>query len=345
MEQQIQKFKELIEASEQILITSHISPDPDAMASALLMSATLQANFGSKVIKTVMEEEPSDLAFMPHYDQAEFKPVYEALEGFKPDLLILLDGNNYERFSRHDGQKIRDFITSNNLKTVVIDHHEETDSDTVTLSINNASAAVVQDVYELLFDSLKLIQPADSAQLSMIGFYADTGGFVYIKPGNEKKVFGFAEELVGQGASVEEAKNQLEQYSEDDMLVLSELMANVTLGDDYTYSFLSDSFLESWLTKGMTYPQLDRPTSTFSNSYIRNIEGRKWGFITYKNPQQGDNFYSVSFRSQNGNPDVAAMATELGGGGHKPAAGAKFEATSLDEAIAKVKAVIQAKTG
>jgi nanoRNase/pAp phosphatase (c-di-AMP/oligoRNAs hydrolase) len=38
--------------------------------------------------------------------------------------------------------------------------------------------------------------------------------------------------------------------------------------------------------------------------------------------------------------DVSAIAASLGGGGHKGAAGAKFEAPSLESAISKVKAAI-----
>ena len=328
-----EEFKRLIEESERILITSHISPDPDALSSLLLLGSTLSANFPDKDIKLVLEEKPEDLNFMPGYENVEYMPVADSLGSYRPDLFILLDGNNYERCSRHDGQKIREYINQNQVKTVVIDHHQPEGKDTVDVFINNDSPATVQDVYDLCYKALNLKKTDAAAQLTMTGFYADTGGFVYVKAGAQKNLFSFAEELVSAGADIERVKNQLESYTEADMKVLSQLAGNTAHRDSYTYSFLSDEFIEDWLRGGHSPQQLQRPTNSFLNNYIRNIEGRRWGFIIYKNVLQGEDCYSVSFRSQAGVPDVSAIAAKLGGGGHKPAAGAKFESSSLQEAI------------
>jgi len=196
------------------------------------------------------------------------------------------------------------------------------------------------DVYEICFKNLSLEQSPDAAMTAMTGFYADTGGFIYVKAGGQKKMFAFAEELVSNGADIEYIKNKLESYTEADMSVLSELAANVKAGENYTYSYLSDEFIQHWQERGNSNLQLQRPTNNFLNAYIRNISGRKWGFIVYKNLAQGENMYSASFRSQGGKPDVSLFAVKLGGGGHKPAAGAKFEAELIDEAIQKVKNAI-----
>ena len=328
-----EKFKHLVEGSGRILITSHISPDPDALSSLLLLGATLSLNFSDKDVKLALEEKPEDLGYMPGYDGVQYGPVIDALQNYGPDLFILLDGNNYERCSRHDGQKIREYISQNQVKTIIIDHHQLEGKDSVDLFINNDSPATVQDVYELCFNWLKLRKPDDAGQIAMTGFYADTGGFVYVKAGGQKKLFSFAEELVSNGADIELVKNQLESYTDADMEVLSQLAGNVTHSENYTYSFLSDGFIEDWQRGGHSHLQLQRPTNSFLNNYIRNIGGRSWGFIVYRNALQGEGYYSVSFRSQGGTPDVSVIAVKLGGGGHKPAAGAKFEAESLEQAI------------
>ena len=49
---------------------------------------------------------------------------------------------------------------------------------------------------------------------------------------------------------------------------------------------------------------------------------------------------SVSLRSVYESTDVSQIANKLGGGGHKPAAGAKIEAKNLEEAIQKVQDAI-----
>lgn len=337
MNEDIKKLKELIESSQRILITSHISPDPDAVSSELLLGSTLEINFPRKQVKMALEEEPSGLDFLEGYKQIKFGPVYESANGFTPDLFILLDGNNYERCSRHDSQKIRDFIREKSVKTAIIDHHELAGYDQADVFINRKSASTVQDVWGIFFDGLGLKQPSQAAQTAMTGFYADTGGFVYVKAGQQQPVFGFAEKLVSLGADIEYVKNKLESYTESDMKILGELAANVSHESDYSYSFLSDGFIEQ---SELSPLELQRPMNSFLNSYIRNIGGRRWGFVVYKNTLQGKNFYSVSFRSQGGDPDISVIAASLGGGGHKGAAGAKFEAGSLNEAVDKVKKVI-----
>jgi nanoRNase/pAp phosphatase (c-di-AMP/oligoRNAs hydrolase) len=54
--------------------------------------------------------------------------------------------------------------------------------------------------------------------------------------------------------------------------------------------------------------------------------------------------YGVSLRSVNGTKDVSKIANQLGGGGHKGASGARFEAEDIDAALEKVKQVIDTLT-
>lgn len=330
----------LVKGAKRILITSHISPDPDALCSTILLGMTLELNFPSKKILMNLEERPSGLDFIEGIEQAEFAPVASSVEQFKPDLFILLDGNNYDRCSRLDGQRVRDYLRTNRVKTAVIDHHELAGKDEVDVFINHKSPAVAQDIYEACFRRMGLKKPSNADFLAMVGFYADTGGFVYIKPEQSAKAFKFAEELVANGVNVEAIKNNLESYTEDDLKVIAEFMSNIGHGKDYTYSFLSDAFVGNWLKSGHTHSELQRPSNAFLNGFIRNIGGRRWGFTVLKNILEGDNFYSVSYRSQDGKPDVSVMATKLGGGGHKPAAGAKFSAKNVEDALRKVRAAI-----
>jgi phosphoesterase RecJ-like protein len=336
-----QQFKQLISESERIIVTSHISPDPDAISSLLLMGLSLKQNYPGKNIKMVLEEGSDDLSVLGGYDQIEITPLDEALENQEPDLFILLDGNNFERCSRHNGQAVRDFINNNHIKTIVIDHHELSGSDDVDLFINREYPATVQEIYQLLFKELDMNKPEGIAQTVMAGLYADTGGFVYMKAGRHSELFSLIDELVGQGANIETVRSLLSRYSEADLQALSELAANIAHKDDFSYSFIPDEFISKWLQDGHTQGELQRATGTFLDSFIRNIDGRQWGFIVYKNTLQGEDVYSVSFRSMGDVKDVSAIASKLGGGGHKPAAGAKIQSSSVDEAIAKVMEAVE----
>lgn len=342
MEDQVKKLKELIETSSKILITSHISPDPDAVSSLLLAGTALKKNFSDKQIAMVLEEEPIGLEFLAGYKEIEFGPLNTALAEYTPDLIILVDANNYDRASRLSGDKVRGYISQNHVKTVIIDHHEPVGKDNADVYINQDSPATAQDVYEVLFDYLGLEKPAGFAQATMLGLYSDTGGFAYENP-RHSATFKLADELIDAGANIEEINNLSQQYTDGDIKVLAELAGNATHQVDYSYSFISDEFVGEWLRDGRNGAELHRGTGIFVNDFIRNIGGRRWGFIVYKNVLAGDNIYSVSFRSVGNTKDVSGIAASLGGGGHKPAAGAKFEASSVQDAVSKVESAIKAK--
>jgi phosphoesterase RecJ-like protein len=85
----ISKLKELLESSGKILITSHISPDPDSVSSMLLLGTTLELNYPDKQINIVSEELPDDLEFLSGYSKIRKQPLIEAIE--ETDLIIMVD--------------------------------------------------------------------------------------------------------------------------------------------------------------------------------------------------------------------------------------------------------------
>jgi len=335
----IDKFKQLIDDAERILITSHISPDPDAVASVLLLGETLKLNFPDKSVAMVLEEEPDGLDFLNGYNQIKFEPLAAVTGSFKPDFFVIVDANNYERCSRAGSAKIQHYISKNRVWTAIIDHHEPEGQDRADIYLNSGNPACAQEVYELCFGQLKLNKPVGYAQTTMLGLYADTGGFAYKNP-RHSATLALADELIGAGANIEQIKNALYQYTEDDMRILGELATNVSGDGDYSYSYINDGFVARWLKTGKTPAELNHGTGAFVNDFIRNIAGRKWGFIVYKNVLHGDDMYSVSLRAVGDAKDVAKIAAQLAGGGHKPAAGGKVQAKSVDEAIDKVKEII-----
>src|SRR3989344_5886530 len=117
--QDINKFKQLVETSQRVSITSHISPDPDALASVLLLGTTLKLNYPDKEVLMTLEEEPEGLEFLAGYKDIKFELLTDALNGYKPDLFILLDAVNYERCSRNDGEAVRQYLKDNKVATAI----------------------------------------------------------------------------------------------------------------------------------------------------------------------------------------------------------------------------------
>lgn len=339
MKDEIQNLRQAIETADRILITSHISPDPDAVASVLLAGTTLQTSFPNKKIEMVLEEEPDGLDFLMGYGDIKFNSLLKALEAEKPNLFIMLDTVNFDRCSRNDGRAIRGWLKANDVKTAIIDHHEPTGKDTTDVYIYQGSIATVQDVYEVCFDHLGLKKPGGSAETTMLGIYSDSGGFTYTNP-RHQQTLAIVNTLLDEGVDLEALKNKLNQYSRPQMQALAAFAGNISGQNDYSFSFLSDEFVAKWQTNGNSMAALNTIAGFFVNEFIRNINERKWGFIVYKNPLAGENMYSVSLRSQSGIKDVSQIANKLGGGGHEPAAGAKVNAEGLQEALSKVKQAI-----
>lgn len=329
-----QQLKQLIESSNSIVITSHIGPDGDSISSSLLLWKFLTHNYGNKNITVAMEEAASSLAFIDGYDQIEFGDLTSSLNAHKPDLVIILDANNIGRISRNP-DKCYDFLEESGVKLAIIDHHEPTDKDESDIYINQKSPAVAQDIYEIFIEKLGLQKPDGYAQTAIVGIYTDTGGFIY-RNLDYRKTFMIVSKLLEDGANLEVVVNRLNQISQPALRVLSELVANTANSGDCTYSFLSDEFIEQ--SAGNDWVEYIREgADLYRNVLLRNIEGRPWGFVVYRDLLADERLYSVSFRAISGTKNVQEIAVKLGGGGHTPAAGAKIQTNSVEQAIQAVK--------
>ncbi len=336
----MQEFKQLIEASSKILVTSHISPDPDAVCSAVLLGTALVQNFSDKTVTIALEEQPSqDLGFVSGYEKIQFGDLMAAVSETKPDLIVIVDANNFSRCSRKGGETIASYIVDNGVKTAIIDHHEPRDRFEADFYINQGSPACTQDVYEICFGHLGMLKPDGWAETTMLGIVADTARFHYENPRHEA-TFRVVDQLIEAGASVEQAEARLSSYSLGCMKTVGELIANTIIDNGMTYSYISDKFTDMLKAHDITKEDLKNGCDVFNNGYMRYIGGSQWGFIVYPEIGQLPKLYSVSFRSAAGIRDVSEVAARLGGGGHKPAAGAKIEASSVQAALNIVKAAL-----
>ncbi|MBI2588637.1 DHH family phosphoesterase [Candidatus Saccharibacteria bacterium] len=337
--EEVEEFKQLVSNSSRILITTHVSPDPDAVASVLLSATTLTLNYPDKQVIASSEDQPEGLDFLEGYNQLKVGSLANMLQDGKPDLIIIVDAMNLERCTRQSVDQAKAYVKNSGAKLAMIDHHEKEQIEPADLYINNGSPAVAMDLYELFFDQLKLQQPNGAGNTTMLGIYSDSGGFIYPSK-RQLEMFQLVAKLVDGGVNLEELSNKLNRYSQDHIKVIGELATNITHEQAYSYSYISDTFEREWVQKGKSSAALHKGCSFFVNRYIRNVEDRKWGFIVYKDAVEGENIYSLSIRSLNGVRDVSKIAAKFDGGGHKAAAGARVQANSLKEAINKIKSVI-----
>ena len=330
----------MLDASTSIVITSHVSPDPDAVCSSVLLCEIIRHNFPGKKVVTALEEYPStDLSFITGYDQIVFAPLVATIEANRPDLLIITDADSYDRVTKLDGATLREYVKANGLKTIVIDHHELSNIDQVDLLINRGRAAASQEVYWLCFEALGLNKPEGFAQTTMIGILDDTNRFMYYYP-HYSETLAIAGQLIEAGVDVQKLDARLRRYTLAQMAVFSHLASNIQVADGYTYTFISDQFAQDWLATGKAVADFKRGKAHFVDQYIRNIGENMWGFLIAQDLTTPGVYFS-SFRATRGSLDAAKLAQSLGGNGHAESAAAKIEAASVNEAIQKVRVAIK----
>ena len=334
------ELKNLIENSNRILITSHISPDPDAICATLLMGKTLELGFPDKEVRMILEEEPNrDLSFLTGYKEIVFGNILKAAKDFRPGLFIILDAMNFQRVSRSDGAELKKLVTDElRAQLAIIDHHTDIGLEKSDVYINSHLPATAQEVYGLLFKSLELKKPEGYAQTALLGIVSDTARFKYENPAH-RQTFEVVNELLDAGASIEALEYRLERYTRQQMAVFSVLSKYlIDSGKGYSYTYLDLADIGS-----SDSDAVKTACEIFTVQFIRNIENNYWGFIVYPEQVNGKTAYSVSLRSAAGTKDVSEIAGMLGGGGHRTAAGAKgIGANSAIEAIKKVQSVIDA---
>jgi bifunctional oligoribonuclease and PAP phosphatase NrnA len=163
------KLKELIDKSQNILITSHVSPDPDSITSVLLLGSTLELNFPDKENTMISEELPDNLRFLPGYEKIKSQPLVEEIDN--KDLIIIVDAMNFGRCTRGDYQRISQAVKERNVPVAIIDHHEAVGVEDNVVYINEGYPAAVEQVFNVCFNQLGLKKPEHYGEITMTGLY------------------------------------------------------------------------------------------------------------------------------------------------------------------------------
>lgn len=105
------KFFGLVNQANKIIITAHESPDEDSIASVLSVYDILSHRYPKKNIRIIYSSEPEDkFRIFKNYDKIEFvTDLADEISG--TDLLILLDGSQFSRFTKQP-EKIKAILNT-----------------------------------------------------------------------------------------------------------------------------------------------------------------------------------------------------------------------------------------
>ena len=314
--QQSQKLLEKIKSAKKILINCHRSPDCDSIGSALAMSEAA-LSLGKECLVVCPSEVEEIFYFMKGAEK--IKTINFSEFDFKAyDLFILLDSSSEEQITDVKGMKLP------GIPRLIVDHHVTNIIEGDVVLVDADSPATAQIVFNIFSDWKQEITPTMATAL-LAGLATDTVFFKYAS--RPESAYRTAAELIARGADQSKFVQAIyNNHHIDAIRLLGKMLdrINFDVENKFVWVAVPYALFEE-------YGKHDEAKEIASNLFIQSIQGAEFGFIAFeKTPGR----LSVSFRSK-GKIDVAALAKQLGGGGHKNAAGLTIEG-EFEDLIEKI---------
>jgi bifunctional oligoribonuclease and PAP phosphatase NrnA len=306
---------EVLNRAERVLLATHVYPDGDALGSLLAMAGSLEA-MGKQVFRYSEEKASHLYDFLPGAERLQ-TVLPESLKDF--DCAVTLDCGDRYRL----GREMERLLTIQPL--LVIDHHagHKSFGDLSWVEADRASTG------EMVYDLLRLLGSdisRDSAYCLYAAIVADTGSFKYSS--TTADTFRVARELAEHGVKPAEVAGKLfDNYTVNRLHLLTDVLATLELYAEDRVAFIS---VTRQMFERTGTSQAD--AETFIN-YPRALSSVK---IAAFIKEAEDGLISVSLRSKGTLYDVARVAADFGGGGHRNAAGFKLADTTIGETREKL---------
>lgn len=319
-QKQIDRVRDYLEQSNNILIVTHYNPDGDAIGSSLALYIYLK-NEGYNVDVVVPNEYPKFLHWLPFNERIIIYEDDKALVDNKlkkANLLFFLDFNVLERI-----QGLETHIQQNNVPKILIDHHPNPEN-SFDLTISDTR---VSSTAELLYEFLYKLSGESSidfkiAECLYTGIMTDTGSFSYNS--SLPATYYVVSRLLETGIDKDKIYwNVYDNYSVDRMRLLGYcLNKKMNVFEKYAAAYISITSDELEL---FNYNIGD--SEGFVN-YPLSIKGIVFSVIFI---EQKDHI-KISFRSKGNFPVNKFAENHFNGGGHINAAGG-FSEKSMKETL------------
>ncbi|MHA2054916.1 MAG: DHH family phosphoesterase [Candidatus Hodarchaeales archaeon] len=314
------KFKE----AKSIAITSHVFPDDDSIASVMAvyyyLTKKLIVNANVNILYT--GKSPNRWKKWSQFKNFKFVEDVESHLA-KHDLLIILDGSGWKRFSYQEN--VRKYRGT----TICIDHHPKP-ADTFNYHIiGNQYSSTCEVIYEMFFKKSKLSK--EICEILLMGIYGDTGHFTFMKSGRTQ-VFKVAARLINEGdIDMEQLLSKYSGLSWRVFQVFSELVTNTERMevDGWPKFIISTISRELQRKNKYTDNEMNEARQHYY-TYLKSMDNYTWGFIAI--PLKTG--VKVSGRSRPGSVSLRDIMERLEiGGGHNQAASGVIKVKDVDKAI------------
>lgn len=315
LEAAMQRAVELIEGASSIAVACHVSPDGDALGSLLALGLALESR--GVTLQVGWDEHAPGLP--AQYDFLPGAHLVVGADAFRPaDVAIAVDCASADRLGRLRARMEKAKALIN------IDHHVSNTGFGAVKVVDPQAASSAEIVVQLL-SRLGAEITRDIATCLYVGVATDTGQFAYASV--SPRTHATAGFLIQRGVEVDVISQRLyESYPFVFLQVLGRVLSRVSLekNPDFVVSHLTQLDLNE---TGATMDDTDDIIDVVRS--IRECDVA----VVFKELEDGS--WKGSFRSKGGT-DVGAIAQQLGGGGHRLAAGFELQMT-LEEAIDTVR--------
>lgn len=323
LEEKISAVFKLINSAENIVITSHKSPDGDAVGSSLGLYHFLYS-LEKKTNIILPDAPPSSLSCLPSFDEIlTLENNKEEVEKIikECDLIFCLDYNGLNRIAG-----LAPLLEEVKCPKIMIDHHLNYENFTDVVISHPEMASTSELIFRVIcrmgyFADMNL----QTAECICAGMLTDTGGLAYNS--NHPEIYTIFAELLRKGVDKDALYRKLfNSYSESRMrlmgYVLNEKLQILPEHNTAIITLSQEELNKFNYKKGDTEGFVNLPLSI--NGITRSIFCR-----------EDANGIKISMRSV-GDYAVSDLANRaFGGGGHKNAAGAESTLT-MKETIKKI---------
>ena len=334
MSEQIKKLAPVIwseiQKANNILLCCHVRPDSDSVGSNLAMKLVLE-KLGKKATLISGDDPPlNQLSFLPGFDSIKTSNFLNEVKNDEFDLFICLDISEPSRISQ-----VEKFSTPLPIRTLVIDHHDtNTNFGDINL-VEKKFSSTCELIYEIIEEVNPSILDSNIADCLYTGIWGDTVGFKSLNTTSE--TYKAAANLIAHGANFQKIISALTTMKLKFLRILGYAFSNAK---QYFSGQVLITKISHEVFVGLNISESEiGEAKEYMTFYISQNEEAAVACVIY---EYAPGKVSISLRSNNLSEfrDVAPIAQELGGGGHKQAAAGKMDA-NVDEAEKKLLKAIQ----
>lgn len=318
---EVTQAHELFSKAESVAIVTHMSPDGDAMGSALGLYHFLLTIDIETIAVVVPNRYPDFLAWMPGADKVVVfeEQVTEATHILQAaDLIVAVDFNVLYRIG-----PMGELVKRSQAKKILIDHHPDP-SDFADVTISYTEACASSELVFRLICRMGYFKELGkrAATCILLGIMTDTGNFSY-SSGN-KELYYIVAELIGKGVDKDALYRKVFNNSSEMRLRLTGYCLNqkMKIFPEYGTALITLSLKEQEMFQykpGDTEGVVNLPLS---------IAGINFSVLMREDTEK----IKISLRSEEDFACNKVAAALFNGGGHLNASGGESYATLAETA-------------